>query len=148
MLSVSLLLVNEKEIDSLNLWRNRLRHNPSDYNRRNYNQYLASAYVYHKRYIPIISQRLMQGNMQLNRLVWDDMIRIGFDCKEELKSFDAPVLILQGIQDVIPDSLAFTANSVFPNATMFLLNQSGHYGWLDQKEKYIGRIKQFLDDLE
>ncbi|MCG2420512.1 alpha/beta hydrolase [Aequorivita sp. F47161] len=140
--------LTEQEIDSLNFWRNKLRENESEYNRRKFNQYLASAYVYQKKNIPIVSERLMQGNMSLNRMVWDNMLSINFDCKKDLESFDKPVLILQGKQDVIPQSLAFTADKVFSNSNLFFLDNCGHYGWLDKKKEYLNRINDFLIKLK
>lgn len=136
------------EIDSLTFWRSRMMQGGSESDRRNFNRYMASAYVYDKAHVPVVSQRLMQGNMGLNRMVWEDMIRIDFDCKEALQSFDKPVLILQGEQDIIPRALAFTADSVFTDARLFFLDRCGHYGWLDRKEEYLRRIRHFLRDLD
>lgn len=67
-------------------------------------------------------------------MVWEDMFRIEFDCKDELQSFDAPVLIIQGKQDIIPESLALTADSVFTNSSLVFLDQ------LDQRVEYLGAI--------
>ena len=133
-----------QEIDSLSFWRNQVREEGSEHNRRKFNQYLASAYVFNKEHIPVVSQRLMQGNMSLNRMVWENMLRIDFDCKEALYSFDKPVLILQGKQDVVPASSALTADTVFSNSSLFFLENCGHYGWLDQNEEYLKLIKDFL----
>lgn len=105
--------LTEEEVDSLNYWRGQLGEAATVLNRRNYNRFLASAYVYNKEHVPAINERLMQGDLSLNRMVWDDMFRIGFDCKEALRSFDKPVLILQGKQDVIPADLGHLADSVF-----------------------------------
>ncbi len=140
--------LTDQEIDSLSFWRYKLREDESEYNRRRFNQYLASAYVYQKHNIPVVSERLMQGNMSLNRMVWDDMFRINFDCKKELKSFDNPVLILQGKQDIIPQSIAFAAEKVFSNSSLFFLDHCGHYGWLDKKKEYLNRINDFLIKLK
>ncbi|WP_166643280.1 alpha/beta fold hydrolase [Gelidibacter sediminis] len=136
--------LSPQEVDSLSFWRTKNRANGTAYNRRKFSEYLASAYVYDKKHIPVVSQRLMQGDMRLNRLVWNAMFNINFDCKENLKSFNKPVLILQGKQDVIPESLALTAQKVFSNSSVFFLEECGHYGWLDQKEEYLSHIKSFL----
>lgn len=140
--------LTDEEIDSLSFWRRVVRENETEFNRRKLNGFLASAYVYNKEHTPTVADRLMQGNMELNRLVWNDMIRINYDCKEALKTFDKPVLILQGNQDVIPESLALIADSVFFNSTLFFLDKCGHYGWLDQKKEYLNRIKSFLKEIE
>lgn len=140
--------LTEQEIDSLEYWRSKFRENESDHNRSKYYTYLAAAYVFHEAHIPTVSQRLMQGDMRLNRLVWNHMFDINFDCKGELQSFNKPVLILQGKQDIIPQSLALTAASIFSNSSLYFLEDCGHYGWLDQKDEYLRRIKDFLNDIE
>lgn len=137
-----------RENDSLNFWRIRFREDASQHNRKKYYEFLASAYVFHNKHIPTVTQRLSQGDMRINRLVWNDMTGINFDCKSELKSFFKPVLILQGEQDILPSSIALTADAVFPNSSLFFLKDCGHYGWLDQKEEYLTRIKDFLSTIE
>ncbi|NNF19316.1 MAG: alpha/beta hydrolase [Flavobacteriaceae bacterium] len=137
--------LSQQEIDSLTYWRRKVDQENSPYNRENYTRFLASAYVYDKKYIPVVSERLMQGDMSINRMVWQDMVRMEFDCKEALRTFNKPVLIIQGKQDIIPEALALTASSVFRNSTVNILNECGHYGWLDQEEAYLGAIKSFLE---
>ena len=73
------------------------------------------------------------------------MRRINYDCKEEMKTYNGLVLILQGKNDIIPVELAKSAHEVLPNSSLVLLDQCGHYGWLDQKEKYYKAIEEFLD---
>lgn len=136
------------EIDSLNYWRYQMQAENTEFNRQQYNNYLASAYVYNKEYSPAISQRLMQGNMQINGLVWADMNEMHFDCKSSLSHFKKPVLIIQGKQDIIPESLALTAQNTFSNSRLVLLEKSGHYGWLDRKDTYLAEIKKFLYQIE
>lgn len=92
----------------------------------------------------MVAVRLTQGNMELNRMLWADMRRIEFDTKPELLDYKKPVLIIQGGQDVVSKELAYTADSVLANAEVVFLEQSGHYGWLDQSEKYFTTIDEFL----
>jgi len=57
---------------------------------------LAPAYVYNRKNIPAIAARLTQGNSIVNGLVWQDLQKIKFDCKNKLSQFNKPVLIIQG----------------------------------------------------
>ena len=141
--------LTQTEIDSMRHWRGQMQtgDNP-EYARRKFARYMAPAYVYNKEFIPVVAERLTQGNLSLNRLVWDDMIRIDFDCKEELSSFSKPVLIIQGKEDVITEDLAKQADSVFQNSKIVLLDSCSHYGWLDQPDKYFNSIFAFLKDVE
>jgi proline iminopeptidase len=105
---------------------------------------LASAYIVHKKYQQTIADRILQINMQINGIVWQDLLKINYDCKEALKKFTAPVLILQGRQDIIEVSIAQTAHKTLPNSKLVLLDQCSHYGWLDAKEEYLGALHKFM----
>lgn len=105
---------------------------------------LAPAYLYNKKNIPTLAERLTQGNPILNQLIWDDLGKIKFDCKPLLKNFHQPVLIIQGKQDIIKPETAEIAHKTFKNSKVVLLDKCGHYGWLDTEEVYFKAIFDFL----
>ncbi len=105
---------------------------------------LAPAYVVNRKNVPMIAERLTQGNAQLNGLIWSNMQKIKFDCAEKLSSFKKPVLIIQGKQDVIKEETALKAHKVLKNSKVVILDNCGHYGWLDAYEEYFKEVKQFL----
>lgn len=107
-------------------------------------EFLAPAYLYNKDYVPVIAERLTQGNRRINSLVWQDLQRIRYDTKEVLKGFDKPVLILHGEQDVVGTGIAETAHEIFPDSKLVILERCKHYGWLDRPEKYFDEIENFL----
>lgn len=105
---------------------------------------LAPAYLYNKKNIPVLAERLTQGNLNINILIWDDLDKIKFDCKPKLKSFNQPVLIIQGKQDIIKPETAEIAHSVLKNSKVIFLDHCGHYGWLDAEEDYFKSLFDFL----
>lgn len=105
---------------------------------------LAPAYLYDKKYIAILAERLTQGNSTINQLIWDDLQKIKFDCKPKLKDFDQPVLIIQGKEDIIKPETAQIAHSVLKNSKIVFLNHCGHYGWLDAEQEYYKSLFDFL----
>ncbi len=107
---------------------------------------MAKAYVFNEEFIPVVAQRLTQGNTHLNGLVWTDLRRIDYDVKNKLKSFNAPVLILHGADDIVDLKLAKEANNIYPNSKLVIIEKSRHYGWLDQKELYLKHISEFLKE--
>lgn len=135
---------SQTEIDSLQYWRQQYRTYDRIDDAKKYNQLYAKAYVYHKEHIPIIANRLMEGNLDINGLVWNNLRNIEYNCKSALKHFCKPVLIIQGKQDIIHEQLAYKADRVFCNSRIVFLDRCGHYGWVDQKEKYLHEIRQFL----
>ncbi|MBK9983708.1 MAG: hypothetical protein IPP15_15235 [Saprospiraceae bacterium] len=63
-----------------------------------------------------MANRLTQGNAEINGLIWTDLQRINYDCTEKLKSFDRPVLIIQGKQDIIDADTGERAHKVLKNS--------------------------------
>ena len=133
------------ERDSMNYWQNQLSRGDTTYFARLQRaRYLAPAYVYDKSHVNTIAERLTQGNMRINGLVFQNMQKIGFDCVAELRTFPSPVLILQGKDDIINKRIAQKAHTVFKNSKLVLMEKCGHYGWLDQPEIYFPEIRDFL----
>mgnify|MGYP000418634162 CR=1 FL=1 len=133
------------ERDSLSYWRNRIREgDDSDRAKLKHATFLAPAYVVDRQFIPVIAERLTQGSLELNGIVWQDLMRINYDTKEELSTFKKPVLIIQGEDDIVSAALVPIAEAVFTNSRVVWLNHSGHYGWLDNPEEYFSAIREFL----
>lgn len=109
-------------------------------------KYLANAYVFDKSKAPIIAERLTQIKFEINRLVFQDLRKINFDCANLFKNFKKPVLVLQGKNDIITTETAQEIAKAFSNSKLILLDNCGHYGWLDAKENYLKSINQFLKD--
>ena len=107
---------------------------------------IARAYVYDDSQSSIVANRLRRSDHRIGKLISEDIKRINLDTKPENKNYDSPVLIIQGKQDIMPEHIAQIAHETFPNSRLVLLDECGHYGWLDQKEKYIGSIVNFLKD--
>lgn len=133
------------EKDSMNYWNDKIAKGDTSHEARlGRGRAMAPAYVYDQKYVPIIAERLTQGNSKINGLLWDDMQKTKFDCKAKLKTFKNPVLIIQGKQDIISNQIGELANKTFPNSKLIFLEHSRHYGWLDAKEKYFADVNSFL----
>ena len=138
--------LSKTERDSLNYWNRKIAVGDTTYYARlKRGKFLAPAYLFDRSNAPVVAQRLTQGNSNINRLVYQNMRKIDFDCTEELKNFKAPVLIIQGKQDLIPEAIGNYANNTFPNSELIILDKCGHYGWLDNSEKYFKSINRFLE---
>ncbi len=134
------------EKDSLNYWNNKINSGEDSHiTRIGRGRAMAPAYVYDRKFIPIIAERLTQGNTTINNLLWNDMQKIKFDCRPKLKSFKNPVLIIQGKQDIISKEIAEIALKTLQNSKLILLENCKHYGWLDAEEKYFAEIESFLE---
>ena len=137
--------LSQTEHDSLNYFTRQISQGDTTYQTLyKRGKYLAPAYVYNKKYAPIIAERLTQGNQTINSLMWQNMRAIGFDCSKAFKTFIQPVLIIQGQQDVMDVSIAKTAHALLPNSQLVLIDKCAHYGWLEQPEVYFSAIDKFL----
>ena len=105
---------------------------------------MAPAYVYNKNNIPIIAERLTQGNSIVNGLVWQDLNKIKFNCAPKLRNFNKPVLIIQGKEDIIMLQTAEYAHKVLKNSKIVIVDHCVHYGWLDNPRDYFKEINLFL----
>ena len=137
--------LSKEEQESIRYWNNEIKNGDTSHHAKLEKMTaLASAYLYNKDYVPVLAERLTQGNNQVHDLVFEDLKRIPYDCKESLKNFIQPVLIIQGRQDIVGSETAYKAHSVLPNSTIVLLNECVHYGWLDQPEQYKAEVEKFL----
>ena len=138
--------LGQSERDSMNYWDKKIDEGDTSHFAKYHRALgLASAYVYDKKNIPIIAERLTQGVSRVNALVYKDLNKINFDCKKKLKDYKNPVLIIQGRQDIVGEMTAIKAHQVLSNSELVFINECVHYGWLDQQEKFMKEITNFLD---
>lgn len=141
--------LSQAERDSLNYWNDKMKHGDTTYFARySRGKFLASAYLYKKKFVPKLAQRFADGGVaQITKLVYQDLYKIGFDCKESLNDFSKPVLIIQGRQDIVGDGTAYEAHSIIINSTMVFINESCHYSWWEQQEQYKTEVEKFLESI-
>lgn len=108
--------------------------------------FLAKAYVFDKSKSTGIAQRMTTTNYTINSLVFEDLLKIPFDCSNSFQNFKQPVLILQGKNDIISIETAQEIAKAFPNSKLILMENCGHYGWLDANELYYDSINNFLNN--
>ena len=137
--------LSAQETDSLDFWNNKIAHGDTTYHAKLHRGLaLAPAYLYDRKNIPVIAERLTQSNMKVNGIVWNDLQKIKFDCHAKAQYFAAPVLIIQGKQDIIDESIAFKAQRAFRNSRIIMIDECSHYGWLDQPNRYYSEINKFI----
>ena len=137
--------LSSQEMDSLNYWNKKISAgNTSYYAKLHRGLAMAPAYVYNRKNIPAIAERLTQGNSIINGLVWQDLQKIKFDCKSKLSHFNKPVLIIQGKQDIIEEQTALKEHRILKASKLVLLDNCVHYGWLDRPDEYFPEVEKFM----
>jgi pimeloyl-ACP methyl ester carboxylesterase len=71
----------------------------------------------------------------------------GFDLRPKLKAITAPVLLLQGRQDVAGEANIDEAHLLIRNSVLKFINSCGHMPWLEQREQTWKIVNEFLDSL-
>lgn len=140
--------LSEAQLDSVRYWSERIANGDTSYDAKyRRGMALAPAYLVNKTYVPNIAKRLTQGNSVINYLVWENLNKIHFDCAPSLKNFPAPVLIIQGKEDIIDPSTAMKAHHAIPFSTLVFLDRCGHYGWLDNENEYRAHVAAFIHSI-
>ncbi|WP_235297642.1 alpha/beta fold hydrolase [Portibacter marinus] len=143
-------LINERltsiQRDSLSFWSRKIREGDTTaFARLQRATWLAPAYLEKKHHVPVVAERLTQGDLALNSLVWRNMRSIDYDLKERMAMFEKPVLILHGVHDVVDPASAKEAHAIFPHSKLVMMPECSHYGWLDRPDLYFPAIFDFLD---
>ncbi|MEM7551537.1 MAG: alpha/beta hydrolase [Bacteroidota bacterium] len=140
--------MSNTDSDSLKYWSKKIAEGDTTYSARyKIGKLRAPTYLYGDKYIEQIAHRLTQSNAEIRNLMINDLKKNNYDWSRSMSKFKAPVLIIQGRQDLVGSETAYKAHNIYKNSKLVLLNKCGHYGWLEQEEKYIIAIKAFIESL-
>jgi proline iminopeptidase len=70
-----------------------------------------------------------------------------YDIRAKLKAITAPVLLLQGRQDLAGEANICEAHSLINNSTLAFIDKCGHMPWLEQPEQTWKIVDDFLGHL-
>jgi proline iminopeptidase len=70
-----------------------------------------------------------------------------FDLRPKLRAIDAPVLLVQGRQDLAGEANVYEAHLLIKNSTLKFINRCGHMPWLEQPAQTWQIVNEFLDGL-
>jgi proline iminopeptidase len=107
---------------------------------------LVPAYIYHQNFVPKLMHDLVNLNYYtpaVNELVWKSMEH--YNMKGVFKSFQPPVLIIDGRQDILGEAVPMAIRDEFPTSRLEFLDECSHYPWLDSPDKYFTLIQEFLN---
>lgn len=119
--------------------------------RRERTRAMAPAYVYHRKHVPTVVRMLTEESgyvPTVNRLVWADLRRRGYDLTAPMRAFRKPALIVQGRDDFLGEAVPRAIHAAFPRSRLVLIDDCRHYLWLDQPARYFATLRAFLNDLD
>src|SRR5438477_13158035 len=70
-----------------------------------------------------------------------------YDFRPKLKTITAPVLLLQGRQDIAGEANIIEVHSLIRNSTLAFIDKCGHMPWLEQPEQTWKIVGDFLAHL-
>jgi proline iminopeptidase len=70
-----------------------------------------------------------------------------YDIRPKLRTIAAPVLLLQGRQDLAGEANVCEAHSLIKNSTLMFIDKCGHMPWLEQPEQTWKIVEDFLAHL-
>jgi proline iminopeptidase len=136
------------EIEVRDFWRDPSRE-VVDSNRAAFERLRAAtaAYFYDRK-------KALQMAMELNPKDYNFHVPPAFldaegkyDVRPKLKTITAPVLLLQGRQDLAGEANICEAHSLIRNSTLAFIDKCGHMPWLEQPEQTWKIVDDFLAHL-
>lgn len=80
----------------------------------------------------------------VGHLLGPEITAPGYDLRPRLKTFDHPVLVLNGRQDPMDPRMAYETSAVFSHSTLLFVDRAGHFPWFDQPNAFEKDLGEFL----
>ena len=74
-----------------------------------------------------------------------DLVNTDYDLRQALATLRAPVLIVQGRQDIVGETTAYATRDAFPDAELVWLERCGHFGWIERPQQFFRSLRGFLE---
>jgi len=136
------------EIEIRDFWREPARE-ASNFDRANFERLRAAtaAYFYDRK-------KALQMAMELDPKDYNFRVPSAFikaegkyDIRPKLRTVAAPVLLVQGRQDLAGEANVCEAHSLIRNSTLAFIDKCGHMPWLEQPEQTWKIVDNFLAHL-
>lgn len=69
------------------------------------------------------------------------------DYREALKTVTAPVLVIHGAEDLQPKKATRLYAETLPKAQFQIIEEAGHFSFLEQPDAFAQTVSEFLADL-
>jgi proline iminopeptidase len=108
---------------------------------------MASAYFYDRK--AALQYAMEMSPSDFNFRVVPAFLKAegNFDLRPKLKAITAPVLLLQGRQDLAGEANICEAHLLIKSSTLTFINKCGHMPWIEQPEQTWKTVHDFLERL-
>ena len=89
-----------------------------------------------------ISENTAKNMDSINKYIMSSIGR--FNLHESLKVINCPTLIMHGKKDPLPLEAAEKIHSMIPNSELIIFNNSGHWIFIEEEDKFYKTVNEFL----
>jgi len=93
-----------------------------------------------------ISPLTVKNGHDVRTWIWKYLLN--YDIRPQASRIHVPTLILHSDNDVIPLKVAEETNETIPGSEMYVMDDSGHYSFVEQNEEFLKEIRRFLGTLK
>lgn len=102
----------------------------------------TAAYFADRTKAPLLTEPMNEESFN-DAVFWGVVLQmVALDLRAGLEKVKAPVLVIHGKQD--PLESAAEVHATFPGSKLVLIENAGHFPWLEQPEKVYGALVPFL----
>ncbi len=104
------------------------------------------GYFFDRKKSLLVSQTMKFADFDfaMGDLIYRDTIERKLDLAKMEAKFAKPVLILHGRQDPGGESVALVLGQYYKNSKLVFIEKCGHYSWVEQPEKVLAAVSEFL----
>lgn len=104
------------------------------------------GYFFDRKKSLLVSQAIKDSdfNFKTGDWIWRDVGKQKLDLAEMTPAFGGPVLILHGRQDPLGESVPLMLERYYRKSKLVFIEKCGHYSWIEQPEKVLAAISEFL----
>jgi proline iminopeptidase len=108
---------------------------------------MARSYVCLEKDVDVVLGSLAPEhfNRRTTTLMQQDLLTTDYDLRADLKALRAPVLIVQGRQDIVGETTAYAIRDAFPGSELVWIERCGHFCWLERPRQFFSALRGFLE---
>jgi proline iminopeptidase len=85
-----------------------------------------------------------KGNDNMGDLIMQDLFKINYDITEKISGLKIPIVVICGRQDPIGVFPAFEIQRLNHEATIYWIERSGHFPWMEEPKAFYEKLFQAL----